>query len=49
MNYQYALVRMMEENNLSIYDVAANTDWTVRYAVAVAENEEWHPVGFHIK
>ncbi len=43
MNYQYALVRMMEEKNLSIFDVAANTDWTVRYAEAVAENKRWHP------
>jgi DNA-binding XRE family transcriptional regulator len=43
MNYQYALVRMMEEKNLSIYDVATNTDWSVRYAAAVAENTGWHP------
>ncbi len=43
MNYQYALVRMMGEKNLSIFDVAANTNWTVRYAEAVAENKRWHP------
>lgn len=43
MNYQYALVRMMKENYLSIYDVALNTDWTVRYAGAVVENTGWHP------
>ena len=43
MNYQYALVRMMEEKDLSIYDVAANTDWSIRYAEAVAVNTGWHP------